>query len=72
MLPSFFKRKGEERFSKAKKAKTVKTWDRDIVCLPDSLMKNNKYIPFPRGKTRALLARNGLIGKLYISSEMSE
>ena len=73
ILPSYLKRKGEERFSKAKKAKTpVKTWDRDIVCLPDSLMEKNKYIPFPRGKTRALLARNCLIGKLHISSEMSE
>ena len=42
------------------------------MCLPDSFMKKNKYIPFPRGKPRALLARNGLIGKLRISSEMSE
>ena len=70
ILPSFLKRKGEERSSKAKKAKTP--WDRDIVCLPNSLMEKNKYIPFPRGKTRALLACNGLIGKLHISSEMSE
>lgn len=35
-------------------------------------MGKNKHIPFPRGKSRVSLARNGLVGKLHISSDMSE
>ena len=36
-----------------------------------SFMWNNKHIPFPRGKCRASLARDGLVGKLHITSDMS-
>ena len=35
-------------------------------------MGKNNHIPFPRGKSRAYLARNGLVGKLHISSDMNE
>ena len=72
ILSSFLKRKGEERSSNKKKPKAVKTWDRDVVCLPMSFMGKNKHIPFPRGKCRANLARDGLVGKVHISPDMSE
>ena len=35
-------------------------------------MGKNKHIPFPRGKYRANLACDGLVGKVHISSDMSE
>ena len=35
-------------------------------------MGKNKHVPFPRGKCRASLARDGLVGKLHMSSDMSE
>ena len=72
ILPSYLRRNGEERNAKTKKSEVIKTWDRDIVCLPSTFMGKNNHIPFPRGKSRAYLARNGLVGKLHISSDMNE
>ena len=48
----------------------MSSWDRDIICLPkESKLKND--IPYPRGKARAKLGRNGLVGKVHLTSEMS-
>ena len=36
---------------KAKRAKTVLSWDRDIICFPNYSKKATaKAIPYPRGK----------------------
>ena len=69
MLPSFLKRKRGAAQS-AKRRKTLQTWDRDIVCLPkqDSSIK---HIAYPRGKYREQLGRNGLLGKIRLSSDMT-
>lgn len=75
ILPSYMCRKGVGGNNvKPKKPKVVKTWDRDIICIPQS--RKNKaeggnYI-HPRGKYRAHLASSGLIGKLHLTSEMSD
>lgn len=77
ILPSYLKRKastGKESCKKPKKAKTVKTWDRDILCIPESIQSKGAggNFSFPRGKLRAQLARSGLIGKLRLMSEMTD
>ena len=51
--------------------KTITTWDRDIICLPRTSKKEDNYIPYPRGKFRARLGRDGLVGKVYITSNMT-
>ena len=60
--------------SSAKKPKQVKTWDRDVMCLPQSrkTLASNGTIKYPRGKYRSELAAMGLIGKIHLTSEMSE
>lgn len=68
-MPSFLKRKGAGGTSRAKKCKPITGWDRDIVCIPKR--KEDKNIPYPRGRFRAKLAKNGLIGKVHLSSDMS-
>ena len=50
----------------------VKTWDRDILCIPNGGRRSGGGISFPRGRYRAYLARSGLIGKLHLSSEMTD
>jgi hypothetical protein len=57
-----------------KKAKVVKTWDRDIVCIPESRRnaRQGGNLMYPRGKYRAFLGSCGLIGKLHLTSTMSE
>ena len=72
ILPSFLKRKSTVvGGGKAKKPKTVSAWDRDIVCLPGHFKKAvGNSISYPRGKVRASLGREGLIGKIHITSEM--
>lgn len=45
------------------------------MCLPNSreiFSKGGGAIKFPRGKYRSLLASLGLIGKLHLTSEMTE
>ena len=74
MLPSYLKRRGTGDNSKPKKPKTIKTWDRDVLCLPNSRqnMSSGGNIKFPRGKYRSELAKEGLIGKLHLTSEMTD
>ena len=46
-------------------------YDRDIICLPYSFLNDGK-VSIPRLGTRDMLARNGLLGKIRLSSLMSE
>ncbi|XP_065887268.1 uncharacterized protein [Dysidea avara] len=55
---------------KPKKAKVIKQWDRDVLCLPPR--KGGGVLSYPRGKYRAQLADCGLIGKLHMTSVMEE
>lgn len=49
------------------------TYDRDIWCLPRSFIRDDGSIPIPRSvKKCTLLCANGLIGKIRLTSEMSE
>ena len=50
----------------------IKHWDRDVLCLPKNAKAVGNMISFPRGKYRAYLASAGLIGKLHMTSEMSD
>lgn len=74
VLPSYLKRKrGDVNNSKKpKKGKVVKTWDRDVWCLPADTKSVGGNISFPRGNYRGFLAGCGLIGKLRLTSEMNE
>jgi hypothetical protein len=48
------------------------TYDRDILCLPSGMADGNT-VQIPRAKViRESLARNGLIGKIRLSSSMTE
>ena len=76
ILPSFLKRKGLVGKSEpSKKQKTVTSWDRDIICLPQTRklrsQSTTNVISYPRKKYRAQLAAWGLIGKLHLTSNMS-
>ena len=51
----------------------VYTYDRDIICLPKYYHDQNGTIKIPRKSSeREILATNGLIGKIRLSSEMTE
>ena len=74
VLHSYLKRKsGSCSSSKAKKAKTVQVWDRD-VCLPQSVRNKGRDggISFTHGDYRNYLGRCGLIAKVRLTSEMTE
>ena len=72
ILPSYLKRRaGANSATKSKRPKTVTTWDRDIICLPKEYKKGENCIPYPRGKYRARLGREGLVGKVHLTSEMT-
>lgn len=64
------KRKGGPANKPSKRPKTVQYWDRDIICLP--AQKNSSTICYRRGKQCAWLGSQGLIGKLRLSSTMTE
>ena len=71
ILPSFLKR--NQISSRPKKAKKISTWNRDIICLPQSRRNSaDNSFAYPRGRYRAYLGKLGLIGKLHISSDMNE
>ena len=74
ILPSYLKRKrkadGRAAESRSKQPKSVQVWDRDIVCLPKTELNNN--ISYPRGKFRTKLGESGLIGKIRLTSTMTE
>ena len=73
ILPSYLRRRGIKENPK-KKPKIIKTWDRDIVCIPQSRRNKTKggNFMYPRSKYRADLASWGLIGKLHLTSTMSD
>ena len=50
----------------------MKTWNKDIICLPKDYHPNNQKIPISRGAKRGEIAMAGLIGKISLSSTMSE
>lgn len=50
----------------------LKTWNKDIICLPKHYHSNTQKIPIPRGANRGEIARAGLIGKISLTSNMSE
>ena len=66
-----------ERRTKVKKSKQerIYSYERDIVCLPSyykSKMCGN-CLPIPRGnKCRQYLAKHGLLGKITLTSDMTE
>lgn len=63
---------GESRKGKLK-LKIVKTWDRDILCIPKDMSGvDGGNVSYPRGRYWAYLASNGLVGKLHLTSEMTE
>lgn len=66
-LPSnFLKKRATTTKTRSEK---LFTYDRDIICLPKSHGKSSE-ISIPRARTQ--LAMNGLIGKIRLSSEMSQ
>ena len=70
-LPTMFvhkdKRKGQGP------AKKVLTYDRNICCLPQSFTCKNGTIAIPRSyKKRTYLCAHGLVGKIHLTSDMSE
>ena len=70
-LPSSFLSRQQKRKKVAKGSKTF-IYDRDILCLPYNYMVGNS-IPIPCSKhMRNFLASNGLIGKIRLSSSMTE
>ena len=73
MLPSVFLSKRAPRLqSSTSRKEKVYTYDRDIICLPKYYYQNGT-IKIPRKSSeREILATNGLIGKIRLSSEMNE
>ena len=70
-LPSSFLSRQQKR-KKAAKGSKIFTYDRDILCLPHNCMVGNS-VPIPCSKhMRDFLASNGLIGKIRLSSSMTE
>ena len=71
VLPSYLKRKSfnEKPGPASKRTKAVQCWDHDIICLPS--VSNNTNLSFPRGKYRAKVGENGLIGKIQLMSTMT-
>ena len=50
----------------------MKTWDQDVLCIPKSDTHATGNIKYPRRAYRAYLASHGLIGKLHLTSEMTD
>ena len=71
ILPSYLKRKMSGGGGKGKKKKSVMSWDRDIICLPKTCKKGDNSIPYPRGKFRARLGMERLVGKVHLTSTMT-
>lgn len=66
ILPSSFLKK------KKPKAVAIQVWDKDILCLPRDYVSNPQDIPIPRGKSRLFLNKQGLTGKVRLTSDMEE
>lgn len=72
-LPSAFLGKRARLSESSKKMERLFTYDRDIICIPQSFVLKSGLIPIPRQTyKREFLARNKLIGKIRLSSAMSE
>lgn len=57
----------------AKKKGRVVTYERDIICLPRSFVKQGNLIDIPRKRSvRQALAINKLVGKIQLDSAMSQ
>ena len=72
-LPSFLcKRQPSTKYmaESVKKKKPVRCWDRDIICLPKDF--GGSSIPIPRGSRCTSLGECGLIGKVHLTSDMTE
>ena len=58
--------------ARGSKSAKVTTWDRTVVCLPQTYPNvGADAITIPR-KKRPILARHGLIGKIHLESDWSE
>ena len=74
LLPSYLKRKKLSNSNPAsKRPKTVQFWDLDIICIPQpSSESTSLQLAYPRGKSRGKLCSLGLVGKIQLSSAMSD
>jgi len=75
-LPSFLHRRQLEldETCKAKRPRKehARTWDKNIICLPQDYATKSGVIQIPRKKKRAVLGHAGLIGKVHLTSAMVE
>ena len=75
-MPSYIRRNQPGHgVNNPKKRKTIQSWDRDIIYLPQSRMNHAAgtcSFSYPRGQYRAMLGEMGLIGKIIFSSHMNE
>ena len=69
MLPSRFLKKFTQKQTASKSSSRLYTYDRDIICLPKECCKSN-IIHIPRN--RECLSKDGLIGRIRLTSDMSE
>ena len=49
----------------------AKTWNKDVVCIPENMFEDAATITIPRGRTRGELAERDLIGKIRLVSSWS-
>ena len=73
-LPTaFLGKRARASVSSKKKLERLFTYDRDIVCIPQSFVGRSGLITIPRQKEKwEFLACNKLFGKIQLSSAMSE
>ena len=69
-LPSVFLKKFGKQKALVKVKERVYSYDRDIVCLPQSYAGKSKVIPIPRNRDELSIA--GLVGKITLTSDISE
>ena len=70
-LPSQFVKKFQENVSKP--PGRIFTYDRDIVCLPKDFSNIiNNIIKIPRNSQRESLSKDGLTGRIRLTSDMTE
>ena len=70
LLPSYMRRNTTPAIKKKVK---VQTWNKDVVCLPQSVCNYSSTsmgISYPRGRLRAQLGSMGLIGKLHLKMKL--
>ena len=56
---------------KLPKATSFQVWDKGILCLPKEYVSNPQDIHIPRGKSRLRLNKQGLAGKIRLTSNMN-